>query len=132
MSRVVSPFEDGLEDRLLGQYPEHRDAVAAAISKTRDMIRRKRVRNPNGLLVSSVRSAVATATTLQTRAFAGGDSELYASLLVQIFDEAIRSQLGPAAIARALQHARQSGYGKLNPVLIEKLEAMGEYWPGSR
>lgn len=132
MSPAAGPFEEGLEDRLLGEHPEHRDAVAVAIEKTRDMVRRKRVRSPNGLLVTNVRQAVARAKTIQGRAFAGGDSELYASLLVQVLHEAVRSQLGPAAIARALQQARRSGYEKLNPVLIEKLEAMGEYWPGGR
>ena len=132
MTRATGPFEPGLEDRLLGQYPEYRDAVAMALSNARDMVRRKRVRNPNGLAVSLVRQAVAKAQTLESRGVAGGDSELYAEMLVQLLQLVSECQLGPAAIARALAQARRSGYGKLNPVLVEKLEALGEYWPAGR
>lgn len=132
MSRVVSPFEDGLEDRLLGQYPEYREDVAMALSNAKDMIKRKRVRNPNGLAVTLVRQAVAKAKAVESRGVSGGDSDLYAAMLVQLLQVVAESQLGPAAIARALAQARKAGYGKLNPVLVEKLEALGEYWPQGR
>lgn len=120
-------FEDGLVDRLRGQY-EGVDVYALA-AQVRDMAQRKTVRNPSGLLVSWVRRAASQRPIALGTAADRDELERYADFHSALYRRIALEQLAPSEVARLLAEARGAGYARLNPFVIDKLTEFGDTWP---
>ena len=125
-----SVFEPGLVDRLESQWGPHGVDVHMIAKNAVDMVKRKRVRNPNALLVHMVRDKAAklapTSTTQQ--AAASGLQLRYAAYMAELMRRISKDGLRPVDVAATMRVGVASGFPKLNPILIDILEAMGGEW----
>lgn len=125
---MTALFEDGLVDRLQQQWP--RVDVHLVAKNVEDMTRRKRVRNPNALLVHSVRDAAAKLdSAAQTHAADHSREQLrYAAFMAELMRRISQDGLRPVDVALAMRNGIVSGFPRLNPLIVDLLEAMGSEW----
>ena len=126
-------FEDGLIERLETQYggPAGVD-VHRVVACVLDMVRRKPVRNPSGLLVEWVRkeSRKLAGSVAMSPAAVTAEQDRYAAFQVEIYRMVATSRITPAQLGTLLLEARQSGGMKLlNSRTIERLQSLGHEWP---
>lgn len=121
-------FAPGFVDRLQAQWPDVDVHVLAAL--VREWAEREHassdagVRNPSGLLVTWTRRAAAQVAERRV-----ADQAKYAELHAEIYRLLAVRRLSPVQVAGLLRGAAGSGFGKLNPLTISRLERMGAAWP---
>jgi len=89
------------------------------------------VRNVDGLAVTWVNKAIREVQSerrLRSQQLSR-EQEAYSKLHVELYRLISLHRLGPRAIADLLENARAAGYGQVNPLTIDRLRRLGDFWP---
>lgn len=119
-------LDDAFVHSTAAQFPNV--DVFALAAGVREYCEKVDVENPNGLLVVWVRRADKSRRDGGI-ARAQVDRERYAELWVQLLEIAVVERTSPVELAELLRAAARNGFEAINPVLIERLEGIGNFWP---
>jgi hypothetical protein len=96
-----------------------------------DQAARKGAKSVNGLFVDRVRKLRRAIEERRGAQVSPVELERYAELQVQLYRLAVSKGWSPRDVARAYEQARTHGFERLNPMVVEKLDRLGDHWPGT-
>lgn len=96
-----------------------------------DQAARKHVKNVNGLFVAKVQKLRKAIEEQRDRQVSPLELERYAELQVELYRLAVSQRWSPRDLASAYEQARKHGFERLNPMVVEKLDRLGDSWPGT-
>lgn len=123
--------EQALIDRQQAIGPPDLPDLYLVAADVEDWAKRKRVRSVNGAFVDRVNKLRREIEQRRQATQSPAELERYAQLLVELFRMAVSKGWPPADIAKALRAARDHGFPRMNPLVITKLEELGDTWARS-